>query len=102
MVVAGRLDPDPDQPNRPAGADLVDPIHQLGHPSLGHSELERPYQQLPGNVAGKRHRGVLADIDRDSHQLLRRQPTGLLDQPLHPHAVDVHHEHTTSSRCEES
>jgi hypothetical protein len=43
---------------------------------------------------------VLADIDRDRHQLGRVDTTGHLGEQLGLGAMDMHHEPTTSVRCE--
>jgi hypothetical protein len=100
MVVPGSLDPDPDQLHRPGGPDRLDPAHQLSNPSPADRELEPARQHLPGEVAHQRHRLVLANIHRHGHQPLGRHPTSLGHQSLHLGAMDMHHEHTTSRRCE--
>jgi hypothetical protein len=45
---------------------------------------------------------MLADIDRDRHQLGRVDATDRLGELLGLGAMDMHHEPTTSVRCEEN
>ena len=78
----------------------LDPVDQQPHPGQGHRELKRAGQQLATEVAHQRHRRVLADIDRDRHQLGRVDATGRLGELLGLGAMDMHHEPTTSVRCE--
>jgi hypothetical protein len=98
MVVAGGLDPDPDQLDRPGGPHRLHLPDQLGHPNPGQRELGPARQQLAGEVAHQRRRRCLADIDRHRQQPLGWHPTGLCHQLLHLGATDMHHEHTTSRR----
>jgi hypothetical protein len=63
VVVPGRLDPDPDQPDPPTGGRHRHPLDQLRDPGPVHREPERPGQQLPCEVAHQRGRLPLADID---------------------------------------
>jgi hypothetical protein len=100
VIMPGGLHPDPDQPDHPSTGGCLDSLDQQPHPSHGHRELERTGQQLPGEVAHQRHRGMLADIDRDRDQLRRVDATGRLGQLLGLGAMDMHHEPTTSVRCE--
>jgi hypothetical protein len=102
VVMASRLDPDPDQVDPTLGADCLDPSGELGHPGPVHRELQRAHQQLTSEVAHQRHRRGLADIDRDGEQLLGWETAGRGRKPLHLSAMDVHHEHTTSGVCGES
>jgi hypothetical protein len=96
VIVPGGLHANPDQPDRSTAGRQLHPLDQKPHPGHGHRELERAGQQLPGEVAHQRHRGVLADIDRDRHQLGRVDATGRLGQLLGLGAMDMHHEPTTS------
>ena len=100
VIVPGGLDADADQPDRSAAGRYLYPLDQQPHAGHGHRELKRAGQQLPGEVAHQRHRGALADINRNRDQLRRVDTTGRLSELLGLSAMDMHHEPTTSVRCE--
>ena len=78
----------------------LDPLDQQPHPGDGPRELERAGQQLPGEVAHQCHHSVLADLDRGRDQLRWIDTAGWLGELLGLGAMDMHHEPTTSVRCE--
>jgi hypothetical protein len=100
VIVPGGLHADPDQLDRSAAGSCLDPLDQQPHPGHGHRKCERAGQQLTGEVADQRHGGTLADIDWDRHQLRRVEATDRLGELLGLGAMDMHHEPTTSARCE--